>query len=231
MEGLPIFIVVAVVFGVLAIWAYQRGKKRQAKLAAWAHARNWEYAKTDKSLVKRWDSAPFSRGRGNNPQATSVMWGPSAAPNGQVRQALSFSFVYTINSGMGENQTETTYRQHVTCVFVDLSTPNLEITRERFSSKFSKIFGRQDIQFEFEEFNKAWCIQAVNLKFAHDVLHPRMMEYVMTLTRSGLSMVLPGDCVMVFNRDAFDVRAVDPMLAVRHQIIDRIPAYVYQDFA
>ena len=70
-----------------------------------------------------------------------------------------------------------------------------------------------------------------NLKFAHDVIHPRMMEYLMTMTGSGLSFVLPGDCVMAFNKVALDISAVDPMIAVCNQIMDKIPAHVYQDFA
>lgn len=230
MGGLEFFLIPVVLFGALMIWGHQRRKKRQAGLVAWAEARNWHYAKTDKTLLQRWNSTPFTSGRGNKPSASDVMWGPITSPNGQARQALSFNFTYTVSSGSGDDESETTYRHHVTCVFFDLRTPVLEVTRENFGSKFSKLFGGQDIQFEAEDFNKAWRIQATNLKFAHDVIHPRMMEYLMTMTGRGFNFVLPGDCVMVFNKVALDLSAVDPMIAVCNQIMDQIPAHVYEDF-
>lgn len=230
MEVLLVFLLGVIIFGAFGFWNYRRGKKRQALLAAWAEARNWQHAKTDYSLRQRWNSTPFTAGPGNSPRVADVMWGPVTASNGQVRQAMTFYFSYTVTSGSGDNRSSTTYHHHVTCIFFHLKTPLLEVTRENFGTKFTKFFGAQDIQFESEEFNKAWRIQADNLKFAHDVLHPRMMEYLMTLVSSGLSFVLPGDCVMVFNKDVLKMSAVDPMIAVCNRIMDQIPAHVYEDF-
>lgn len=82
MEVLLVFLLGVIIFGAFGFWNYRRGKKRQALLAAWAEARNWQHAKTDYSLRQRWNSTPFTAGPGNSPRVADVMWGPVTASKG-----------------------------------------------------------------------------------------------------------------------------------------------------
>lgn len=231
MDAIFMFSVIIAGFIAFATWGSKLNKKRQAELAAWAQNRGWEYAREDRSLVQRWPVAPFSLGRRNRPSAKNVLWGPTTSPQGQVRQALSFTYQYEVRSGSGEDSPSTTYPHHVTCVFLGQTTPVLEMSPENFSAKISKALGGQDIQFESEAFNKRWRVEAQNLKFAHAIINPQMMEHLMHPQFGGLSFAFAGDCVLVFNNRPLDVVAVDPMLAICHDFIDRIPSYVLEDFS
>lgn len=224
--GIVIAFLVALL--VFSLWS---SSKRHELLKTWATERGWSYAKSDSSLVHRWDTVPFRSGRGNGPKATNVMWGPTVLPNGQSREVLTFTFTYTVTSGSGDNQTSTTYNHHVLAIFLGVTTPDLTLTPETFSSKVSKFFGGQDIQFESESFNKAWRIESNNPRFAHDIVHPRMMEHLMQPQFKKLSVVFPGDCVLVFNDRSLNQDLVDTLIAIATSVIDRIPSHVWADLS
>lgn len=229
MDTIFMFSLVIAGFVTLMIWSIKQHQKRQAELIAWAEGRNWQFAKEDKSLLRRWQVAPFIAGRGNSPSAKQVMWGPVTTSRGQTRQALTFNFTYEVQSGSGDDSSTTTYPHHITCVFLGKTTPILELSPEGIGSRIAKAFGGQDIQFESEDFNKRWRVKADDLRFAHGVIHPQMMEHLMLPHHAGVRLALAGDCVMIHNNRRLELAAVDPMLAICNDVIDRIPAYVLDD--
>lgn len=231
MEAILLFGGAIAVVTVIIVLSVQQHQKRIAELQAWAAERGWQFVREDKSLVRRWPTAPFTAGRGNSPKAKDVLRGSVTTAQGRTRQALTFTFTYVVHSGGGEQQTSTTYEHHVTCVFLGKSTPILELTPEGIGSRLAKAFGGQDIQFESEEFNKQWRVKAKDLRFAHSVIHPQMMEHLLTPQYVGVRLTFAGDCVMVHNSKSLNLAAIDPMLAICNDVIDRIPAYVLEDLA
>lgn len=231
MDAIFMFAVVIVLFIGVAIWGVKQNQKRQAELAAWAQSQGWQYTRDDKTLLRRWPVAPFLAGRGNSPSARNVMWGPAQTARGETRQALTFNYSYVVTSGSGDNSSSTSYSHHVTCVFLGSNTPVLELTPEGIGSKFAKAFGGQDIQFESADFNDRWRIQSADLRFAHAIINPQMMEHLMQPHYGGVRLTFAGDCVMIHNNRTLDVAAVVPMLAICNDVIDRIPAYVLEDYS
>lgn len=227
--GTALFVLVFLFILGMFIFALWSNNKRHEKLQEWAQARGWSYAKTDRDLARRWDTIPFTRGRGNSASAKNVIWGPAQIPGGTTREMVTFTFTYTVTTGSGDNQSSTTYNHHVMAIFIGATTPTITLTPEGLGTKFSKLFGGQDIQFESEDFNKAWRIEAADLRFAHDIVHPRMMELLLQPNYKGLKVVFAGDCVLVFNDRQLEVEAIDPLIWLAGSVVDQIPPHVWAE--
>lgn len=213
----------------LNILGKKQAQKREAELAAWAQERGWQFSAEDKTLLQRWPVAPFTTGQRYKPSVKDVLWGPTVSPQGQTRQALSFTYRFETKSGSGEDRETTVYPHHVTCVFLGYSTPVLEVSPEGIGARISKALGGQDIQFESEAFNKKWRVESQDLKFAHAIINPQMMEHLMHPHFGGVSFAYAGGCILVFNNRVLETATIDPMLAICHDLIDRVPAYVLDD--
>ena len=59
------------------------------------------------------------------------------------------------------------------------NVPDLLIRPEGFFDKVAGAFGFDDIDFESEEFSRAFFVKSSDKRFAYDVLHPRMLELLM----------------------------------------------------
>src|SRR5690606_11195053 len=122
------------------------------------------YSPRAPQLVGRWRGQPFNLGHSR--RVEHLLSGDF-----QGRPAAVFEYRYT--TGHGKNRSTT----RLTVVMLALPTflPDLEITNEGVGARIAKMFGGQDIQFESEEFNRRWRVQASVRKTAHDIVHPRFM--------------------------------------------------------
>ena len=204
----PVFIVLALYF------QHQRVKAIQA----WAARTGWTYLGSDPSLVRRWSGQPFNAGHARH--ASELVTGPFGG-----RPALSFSYRYKTGSGKNES----THTFHVVAVALPTFLPTLELTPEGFGAKLAKTFGGQDIQFESEDFNRAWRIKAGDGKFAHDVVHPRLMERLLRTDARGMSMRIEGTDLLCWSSGAQQLEAIAGRLQVLCAVVDAIPRYVWQD--
>jgi len=204
---------VAVVVGV--VW-YQR--KRDAALRAWAAATGWTYVGRDPSLVCRWRGQPFNVGHSR--YAREVLVGRFGG-----REAVSFTYVY--RTGGGKNQA--TYTFHVVAMRLPTYLPTLELTPEGIGARISKALGGQDIQFESDDFNRAWRVQARDLKFAHDVVHPRLMERLLRPDARGVPLRIEGMDVLTWTSGATRLEAIGPRLSLLGAVVDAVPRYVWLD--
>ncbi|MCZ6810529.1 MAG: hypothetical protein O7D97_00875, partial [Planctomycetota bacterium] len=57
--------------------------------------------------------------------------------------------------------------------------PDLLIRREGMFDKLAGAFGFDDIDFESAEFSKRFYVKSPDKRFAYDVIHPRMMEFLL----------------------------------------------------
>lgn len=91
------------------------------------------------------------------------------------------------------------------------SFPELLITPEGFFSKIAQALGYDDIDFESAEFSRAFCVRSQDKKFAYDVCHPQMMEYL--LAHRDLAIEFEGNVLAL----AFDSRLGVPQIEGRLQ--------------
>lgn len=209
-----LMVAVPVVFFGGLYYQIQRGKK----LEAWARSIGWTWVGENPALVHRWRGEPF--GIGSSRRATEVIIGRFGG-----RPAVSFTYRYT--TGSGKNRTHHTF--HVVSVALPAYLPTLQLTPDGFGAKLAKTFGGQDIQFESEDFNQAWRVEAGVLKFAHDVVHPRVMERLMRPDARGTSLRIDGTDAISWTPGATQPDTVAPRLSLLCAVVDAIPRYVWLD--
>jgi hypothetical protein len=88
-------------------------------------------------------------------------------------------FRYKVTSGSGKNEGTTTYRFSYLIVHPPWPSPSLLVRPEGMFDRVKGAFGFDDIDFESEEFSRAFWVQSSDKRFAYDVLHPRMMEFLL----------------------------------------------------
>lgn len=216
----PIAIVIGVAYA-------QRGKSKkiQEECAAWSVQRGWQYYQQDQNLVNRWQMPMFRQG--SSKKVTNVLTGPVNSKSKVVRQAISFEYQSTVSTG----KSSTTYHHHIVAVFLPNYIPTLTIAPEGIGAKIAKFFGGQDIQFESEVFNDRWRITGDHLAFAHAVVHPQTMEYLMKYAPYNVAYHLLGDALLIYNSGKQNLQNIDQMTWHITDLIDLVPEFVWRDYA
>ena len=203
--------------GFIALALYLQHQRVKA-VQAWAARTGWTYMGTDPSLVGRWRGQPFNSGHSR--LVSELVVGRFAG-----RQAISFAYRYT--TGSGKNSSTHTF--HVVAVPLPAYLPTLELTAEGVGAKLAKALGGQDIEFESEDFNRAWRVEARDAKFAHDVVHPRLMERLLRADARGVSLRVEGTDLLSWSTGAQQLDAIAGRLQVMDALVDAIPRFVWQD--
>ncbi len=209
-------LMVAVVVGGI-VWGIYAGRKKRERLAAFAASIGWTYQASAPQLVGRWRGQPFNIG--SSKQASHLLTGDYRG-----RTAATFEYQYTTGSGKNRSTTVLT----ITMLALPTFLPDLEITNEGLGAKLAKVFGGQDIQFESEEFNRRWRVEAAMRKTAHDIVHPRFMEFMVAGPSDPLRF--EGTDVWTWHLGAI---GTDPLYARLDRLaraVDLVPRHVWQDY-
>jgi hypothetical protein len=202
----------------LLVASNRQAKKRQAYTRAFAHSRGWVYHDQVNGLVHRWSGTPFGSGSGR--RATEVLTGDFHG-----MQAISFRYQYTVSNG----KSSSTYHFHVAALHLPVALPWLRLSPEGFGSSVSKFFGGQDIQFESQDFNDAWRVQASPPpQYVYDFIHPRMMERLMAPDARRQAISVEGADIYVFTTGQRRLETIDPQLNLLYGIVDLIPRHLWQ---
>jgi hypothetical protein len=215
---LPLLFLVfgAAVVGVIIYVSIEQAKKRRAALLAWASARGWTVIGDASYLAGRWRGAPFGAGRAR--RVGNAVTGTFAG-----RPGISFDYQYT--TGSGKNRT--THHYHVMVLSMPAPLPHLQLTPENFGTAIAKVFGGEDIEFESEQFNQQWRVQASVPRFAFDVLHPRLMERLLHPDARG-PMRFEGTDLVSWRSGLQDPRWIDSRLSVLNDVITSVPDFVWR---
>jgi len=85
---------------------------------------------------------------------------------------------YKYTTGHGK-QRQTHRISYATFQLPWVGTPSLLIRRENIRDKLIGGLGFDDIDFESEEFSRAFWVKSDNRRYAYGVVHPRMMEFLL----------------------------------------------------
>ena len=102
--------------------------------------------------------------------------------------------------------------------------PELLISREGWLSKFAQFFGYDDIDFESAEFSRKFCVRSPDKKFAYDICHARMIEYL--LANSDLNIEIERQCLTLFFNSTLSPERIERELRRLVQLYELIPEYV-----
>ncbi len=107
---------------------------------------------------------------------------------------------------------------------VDNNFPELILAREGWFSKIAQWFGYDDIDFESAEFSRKFIVRSSDKKFAYDVFHARMIEYM--LENEDLSIEIERNCVTLFFPHCLPPEHVEYNLGRLVEIREMFPGYL-----
>ena len=179
MEGQILFILAAIVLvAVLAYFAWQAEKKRREALAAFARRHGLSFdPDADSSHDERYAQFELFR-RGHSRVARNTMAGEVELFARPCRLCCG-DFRYKVTSGSGKHRRTTTHDFSYLIVHPPWRTPPLLIRPEGLFDKIAGALGFDDIDFESAEFSRKFFVKSPDKRFAYDVLHPRMMEFLL----------------------------------------------------
>lgn len=209
------FVLISVLGVVFSVVAWVRHRAKSERMRSFAHGRGWHYTQADRSLARRWDGSPFGAGYARR---------TSYVITGTHRGAAFVAFEYRYTESEGDSST--TRRFTVVALDLPAARPRLQVTRETGMSRFLGRFGFRDLQLESEQFNDTFRIDTDDDRFAYDVLHPRMMEWLLAGARAPFRF--DGGQLLAWRPGPVEPEEVVALLGCACDIRDRVPSFVWK---
>jgi len=220
-----IFIAIVVLIIVLAIRGHLAEKKRREELALLAARLGFTYNPAKRRGRPAWGT-PFELFRRANQYGTANhmrgAW--------QDLPVEVFDYTYYTESRDSKGRTSRHYSTRTVAAFEFFEAfPGLVIKPDSALREFFEFLGGHDIDFESDEFNKRYYVKADDRKFAYDVVHPRMMEFLLRVR--GIALQIVGRRAIVFREKKLKPVEIEPLLAFAAAFYKNIPDFVKKDYA
>lgn len=141
------------------------------------------------------------------------------------------TYTTTVN---GKTQTRTRIVTHHFSYFIMelpyIRMPDLLIRREGFFDKVASAFGKNDIDFESAEFSRKYYVKCESRKFAYDIIHPRMIEFLLA-TSPGLIDIENGRICLTDGSSVWKAPRFAGALDWTKQFLDLWPDFVVKDLS
>jgi hypothetical protein len=92
-----------------------------------------------------------------------------------------------------------------------LGLPDLHIRCPEMFDKVAGLLGLEEINFESDQFNNRFAVQSRDKRFAYDVLHPRMMEFLLDRAPPMIDFSR-GQCCLSLGERRWSVAEFDSVL-------------------
>jgi hypothetical protein len=222
MEGLVV-LAVTIVFGivmaslvglaVLVVVMRQRAIQRRAQaMRALATNQGWWWVAEDSAWAHRWTGEPFDFDAGHGGTATNVLTGRHEGYDFAL-----FDYEYALNSGRNSGT--------VTCGIWALKLP---ATLPWLTVGKQGALGQDDVRTEGEGFNRAYRVQGYDDRYAMAVIHPRMMELLMSAPETYWR--IDRDSLVYWERGPVEPVRYVQRLNLLVTIVGLIPSYVWKDY-
>ena len=209
-------IVILVVILVVVVAAVAARQRRNAFMEL-AKQHGWRYHRRSRGIPKQFVFLDTIC-QGHSRYASNILDGEY-----QGRQILAFDYHYT--TGSGKNQQ--THQISLFLLKLERPFPELRIFPESVFSKLGQMIGYQDIDFESVEFSNAFTVQSDNRKFAYDICHTRMMEWLLQHPRTSLE--IERDWLCTWSHKLLDADKIVPALDRLLVIRSLFPGYLFSN--
>jgi hypothetical protein len=241
MQPLLVLMIILGVIGVIvlitltAVGAARRERERKASLLQFAAASGFTFYDKDPFNLDARFRGVGEIGRGHNRYAFEVLQRSEPAGTFIFRYHFQTTETRTVTStdsnGHTTTRTETYEQDHWRAyLIVELGTsfPDLIIRREHWGDKVAGFMGFDDIDFESEAFSSRYFVKSSDRQFAYAVVHPQMMEWML---QTPIAARLSGALFVIdMTSMRFDAASCGQCLAAAAGFINRIPAFVWQDY-
>ncbi len=245
MHPLVVILIIVGIVGVIALGIYaaiQAEKARQQRIAemrAYANEVGLSFREhKDTSHDEEYAHFELFR-RGFDRAAYNTISGEMEYNDAIVRVNMGdFTYktreTYTTTDSKGRTRTRTRIVKHHFSYFImDLpyiTMPDLMIRREGFFDKIAYAFGKNDIDFESAEFSRKYFVKCDSRKFAYDIIHPRMMEFLLE-TKPGLIDIENARICLSDGYRVWESARFGHSLHWTRQFLDLWPGFVVNDLA
>lgn len=202
----------------VVVFSYLAAKKRREAMATYAAGRGWRFEAEQPLLVDRFTGPPFGLGFGR--RAFNVLYGSH-----EGRDLVSFDYEYKTQTTNGKQTTTQVHRFSVLGLSMGIFMPPLSVDPENFLERFVGRLTGNDIDVESEEFNRAFTVGCPDRKFASDVLHPQMMEFLLEHRQVGFRF--EQDSMLMVAHGQRTPGQIDATIQVMDGITDRVPEFVW----
>lgn len=218
-DGLPIgaFFLAGLVAIAIIVGAFLASARRRKELTAFALRHGFSFSPFAGDHHEQFMGfKPFDAGHSR--QSHNLIHGR----RGRIDWEM-FDYKYT--TGSGKNQQ--THHYGIVVARIDVVLSRMCIRQEHFFDKLAGLVGFDDIDFESEEFSKRFHVSAEDRKFAYDLIHPKMMEYLMASPAADWQ--LGGRVAMITRSRRYKADELLGLMSLIEGFIERIPHYVRQD--
>jgi len=214
MEPVVVLLIVIAFAGLFAFALYAAAKRRK-ELGQWAAQRGLRFdSSSSYDMDSRYpDFKSLHQGRSRH--AYNIITGTLGE-----RRITAFDYKYT--TGSGKNKSTHTFSAMIVQSPIPLKP--LYIRREHFFDKITEFFGADDIDFESAEFSRKFFVKSTDKKWAYDVLHQRMMEYLLTTPKYSIQM--SGDSIIAWSTLTFKPDEFQSAFDTIEGVIERFPEYL-----
>ncbi len=188
-------VAVVLLIGAGIYFSYLAAKKRREEMQALAQDLGWRFfPDRDSSHDEEYSHFEIFR-RGHGRVAFNTLSGNLEIDDRHYR-AKAGDFRYKVTSGSGKTRSTSTYTFSYLILHLPFRrTPDLLIRPEGIFDKIAGAFGFDDIDFESEEFSRRFHVKSNDRRFAYDVLHPRMMDFLLDV-RAPMIDIERGRCCL-----------------------------------
>lgn len=215
----------AAVGGVIWYFQWRARQERMQAMRKLAADCGWTWHDEDPQFVRDDSGTPFGHGRSR--QARNVLVGAHRG-----RQVVAYDYEYKVDSGSGKNRSTRTYRYALWLVTLPHRLPDLEVRQEGiFGGRVASALGFGDLELESEAFNEAYRVDCSDDRFGTAMIHPRMMELLLSVAASGgVNWRIEGDVLVCWEDGHAEPAAIVARLDLLADIIDLVPSFVWKDY-
>jgi hypothetical protein len=207
-----------------AIWvfvsSFLAGRQRRRVLADVALANGWSYKKTDARYETMWDGPPFRIFGGDAKDVFEGTWGPTGQP------FVAFDYSYSESAG----RSSYTVHWEVRALRLARALPSLSITREDLGTKAAKVFGAQDIEFESDDFNRAFRVTSDDTRFAYGIITPGLMEWLLGPGGDIVPLRIDGDYLITYDHAELHPKRFTACLDAMSQLVGQISPNTWEAY-
>ena len=222
MKGLVI--AVAIIVAVAWTWfSYWRKRRRSLGLASFARRWHFDYSPRDPfNLLWDYNLPLFEMGDGRGTE--NVVWGEW---KGLAFRETDYWY-YTKATSRSDDNVKS-YKHFNAVVFdVPAYLPRITIERESIGTRLAEHAGFRDIQFESEEFNRAFRVSCEDRAFAFKLIDARMMHWLLS-TDARWGFQCYAGAMLVFARRLAPIELL-PLIGTGKELYDHIPRLVWTEY-
>lgn len=134
-----------------------------------------------------------------------------------------FHYHYAVTTSSGKTTTTTHHWFKVCTLEMPIAAPGLVIKDEHLGHKLFDAVGGEDIDVEHDAFSRKFWVQCEDRRFAYDILHPDMIEFL--LETEGWLWEWQGEKLLLIDEGRFEPAACDELLDLVTRFRERIPRH------